>query len=327
MRGLRRLALGTAVATLALTTAGVAGAQTAASFPSRPIRIVVPFPPGAFNDLLGRMLAQRFQETWGQPAVVDNRPGGGTVIGSDFVAKAPADGHTLLIVAFPFALLNSLHTKSGLDATRDFAPVVYAAGTPNILVTHNGFKANSVAEVIAMAKASPGKINYASTGVGTSNHLSMELFKAMTGTDIVHVAYKGSAPAVTDLIGGQVNVMFDNTPNVLQHIRAGKMKALGVTSAGRSSFTPELPPVSESVPGYEVMVWFGVVAPANTPRDVVQKLNAEVVRFMQTPEGKDRFQKAGVDAIGGSPEDFGRHIRAEVEKWSKVVRDAKVTSD
>lgn len=314
-----------AAATLA---APLAHAQSATQYPARTIRVVVPFPPGAFNDTLGRLLAQEFQKTWGQPAIVENRPGAGSAIGADLVAKSPADGYTLLIVAFPFALINSLHARMGMDVTRDFAPIAWCAATPNILVVHPSVPASSVGELLALARAKPGTLNYASTGTGSSNHLSMELFKSMTRTDIVHVPYKGSAPAVTDLLAGQVNILFDNTPNVLPHIRAGKLRALGVTTAKRSSFTPELPTVAESgVPGYEVTAWFGIVAPAGTPRDVVAKLNAEVNRVLALPETKERFLKAGVEPTGGSPEDFARHVRAEVAKWSKVVKDADIRAD
>ena len=325
---LKRLA---AALTLAAALAGApfaAHAQGAAPYPNRTIRVVVPFPPGAFNDTLGRLLAQEFQKTWGQPAIVENKPGAGSAIGADFVAKSPADGYTLLIVAFPFALINSLHTRMGMDVTRDFAPVAWCGATPNILVVHPSVPANTVGELIALAREKPGTLNYASTGTGSSNHLSMELFKSMTRTDIVHVPYKGSAPAVTDLLAGQVNILFDNTPNILPQIRAGKVRALGVTSAQRSSFTPELPTVAESgVSGYEVTAWFGVVAPAGTPPDVVVKLNAEVSRVLALPETKERFLKAGVEPTGGSAENFARFIRGEVEKWGKVVQEAGIKAD
>jgi tripartite-type tricarboxylate transporter receptor subunit TctC len=321
---LRRAASACLVAALAFA-APLAAAQ---QYPARTIRVVVPFPPGAFNDTLGRLLAQEFQKSWGQPAIVENRPGAGSAIGADLVAKSPADGYTLLIVAFPFALINSLHARMGMDVTRDFAPIAWCGATPNILVVNPSVPANSVGELLALARAKPGTLNYASTGTGSSNHLSMELFKSMTNTDIVHVPYKGSAPAVTDLLGGQINIMFDNTPNVLPHIRAGKMRALGVTTLNRSSFTPELPTVAESgVPGYEVTAWFGMVAPAGTPKDVVAKLNAEVNRVLALPETKERFLKAGVEPTGGSPEEFARHIRTEVTKWAKVVKDADIKAD
>ena len=310
------LALGT-------TIVGAAHAQTAASYPSKPIRIVVPFPPGAFNDSLGRMLAARFQEAWGQPGVVENKPGAGSLVGTDFAAKAPPDGYTLLIVALPFSVLQSLHPQSKLDVTRDFAPVIQAGATPNVLVVHPSLPVRSVQDLIRLAKARPGQLAYASSGSGSSNHLSMEMFKSMTGTDLVHVPYKGSGPAMTDLIAGQVVAFFDNAPNALPHVRGGKLRALAVTTTTRSSFAPELPTVAESgVPGYEITAWFGVVAPAGTPRDVIEKLNGEAERFLALPGTRERFQKAGVEPVGGSAERFGAFVRNEVAKWAKVVKDS-----
>ena len=304
------------------------GAQGAANYPTKPVRIVVPFPPGAFNDTLGRMLAQRFQEVWGQPAVVENKPGAGSLVGTEFAAKAPADGYTILIVALPFSVLQSLHPKANLDVMRDFVPIIQAGATPNVLVVNPGLPVNSIAEFIQLAKSKPGQLAYASSGAGSSNHLSMEMFKTMTGTDLVHVPYKGSAPAITDLLAGQVQAYFDNAPNVLPHVRAGKLRALAVTTANRSSFAPDLPTVAESgVAGYEITAWFGVVAPAGTPGDVVEKLNTEAQRFIALPETRDRFMKAGVEAVGGTAERFGQHLRTEVTKWAKVVKDSGAKVD
>jgi tripartite-type tricarboxylate transporter receptor subunit TctC len=306
-----------------LAFAGTCLAQGAAGYPNKPIRIVVPFPPGAFNDTLGRLLAQRFQEAWGQPAVVENKPGAGSLIGTDFVAKSNGDGYTLLIVALPFSVLQSLHPQAKLDVTRDFVPIIQAGATPNMLVVHPSLPAHNVAELIALAKAKPGQLSYASSGSGSSNHLSMEMFKSMTGTNLIHVPYKGSAPAMTDLIAGQVAAYFDNAPNALPHVRAGKLRALAVTTAARSSFAPDIPTVAESgVPGYEIAAWFGVVAPAGTPRDIAEKLNAEIERFLAVPDTRERFIKAGVEPVGGSADRFGAHIRSEVAKWAKVVKES-----
>ncbi|MFN0305249.1 MAG: tripartite tricarboxylate transporter substrate binding protein [Burkholderiales bacterium] len=304
------------------------GAQGAANYPTKPVRIVVPFPPGAFNDTLGRMLAQRFQEVWGQPAVVENKPGAGSLVGTEFAAKAPADGYTILIVALPFSVLQSLHPKANLDVMRDFVPIIQAGATPNVLVVNPGLPVNSIAEFIQLAKSKPGQLAYASSGAGSSNHLSMEMFKTMTGTDLVHVPYKGSAPAMTDLLAGQVQAYFDNAPNALPHVRAGKLRALAVTTANRSSFAPDLPTVAESgVAGYEITAWFGIVAPAGTPGDIVEKLNTEAQRFIALPETRDRFMKAGVEAVGGAAERFGQHLRSEVAKWAKVVKDSGAKVD
>ena len=316
------------MAAVLLSASLTSPAAFAQAFPSKPIKVVVPFPPGAFNDTLGRTLAQEFSRGFAPGSIVENKPGGGTVIGTDFVAKSPADGHTILVVAFPFALINSLHGQSKLDVTRDFAPLAWAGSTPNLLVVNPNSPYKSVKDLLAAAKAKPGGIPYASTGNGTSNHLSMELFKMMAGVDLTHIPYKGSAPAVTDLIGGQVQAMFDNVPNVIQHVKAGRLRALAITTSKRSAALPDVPTVDEAgVPGYQVGVWFGVVAPAATPKEVVAKLNAEINRVIALPDVKERFGQAGIDIVGGAPEIFGAHVREQVATWGKVVRDANIKSD
>jgi tripartite-type tricarboxylate transporter receptor subunit TctC len=294
----------------------------AAAFPVKPVRLIVPFPPGAFNDQLARTLSQKLGERWKQPVVVDNRPGASTVIGTDLAARAPADGHTLLIVSFAFAVNPSLHRSLPFDTGQDFTPVVLAAGTPNILVVHPGLPARSVKDLVQLARERPGRLDYATAGNGTSNHLCTELFKSLAGVDLVHVPYKGSAPAVTDLLGGQVQVMFDNAPNVLPHVRAGKLRALAVSTAARSAFAPDLPAVAETVPGFDVEVWFGVVAPAGVPRQVIGRLNADINAVLALPEVKNRFAEQGVRVIGGSPESFGAYLQAQRRRWAKVVKDA-----
>lgn len=314
---------------LLLVLLGLALVSTASaqSWPSRPLRYIVPFPPGAFNDTLARTLAAELPKTLGQPVVVENRPGGNTIIGTELAAKSPPDGYILFGAALPFSVIQSLY-KTPFDVTRDFAPITLAGITPNLLVAHPGAPVNSVAELIGYARTNPGKLNYASTGNGTSNHLSFELFKAMTQTQVTHVPYKGSAPAVTDLIAGQVQVMFDNTPNVLPHVRAGKLKALAVSTKARSPLAPEVPSVDEAgVPGYDVSVWFGVLTVAGTPREVVQRLNAEMVKILQSPEVRERFGKIGVEVVAGTPEHFGAFLKSEVERWAKVVRDAGIKAD
>ena len=294
-----------------------------ADFPDKTIRIVVPYTPGGFNDTLGRIVAQKFTDNWGVPAVVENRPGGGTLIGTDAVAKAPADGYTLLVVAFPFAVNPSLYAKLPYDTLKDFAPLILAGQSANILVVNNDVPVKSVKELIDIAKAKPGTISYGSTGSGSSNHLSMELFRLMTGTNLIHVPYKGSAPMVTDLLGGHVQVAFDNVPNVIQQVKAGKLRALAVTSAGRDTSVPDLQTVSEAgVPGYEVGVWFGMVAPAATPPDVLAKLNAELNKILAMPDVKQKFADQGVNPVGGTRERFGEHLAAQIEKWGKVVKES-----
>lgn len=313
------------LAVLALSVASLAA--QAQAWPSKPLRYIVPFPPGAFNDSLGRIMSSELPKALGQPVVVENKPGGNTIIGTEAAARSAPDGYTLFGAALPFAVIQSLY-KTPFDVTKDFVPITLAGVTPNLLVATPSAPFNSVRELLAFARANPGKLNYASTGNGTSNHLSFELFKAMTGTAITHVPYKGSAPAVTDLIAGQVQVMFDNTPNVLPHVRGGKLKALGVSSKRRSNLAPEVPTVDEAgVPGYEVSVWFGILAPAGTPRDIVQRLNAEMVKIIRSPEITDRFAKAGVEPVASTPEYFADFLRAEVSRWAKVVQDANIKAD
>jgi tripartite-type tricarboxylate transporter receptor subunit TctC len=299
----------------------------AQSWPSKPLRYIVPFPPGAFNDTLARIMSAELPKALGQPVLVENRPGGNTIIGTEAAARSAPDGYTLFGAALPFAVIQSLY-KTSFDVTKDFAPITLAGTTPNLLVANPGVPINTVKELIAAAKAKPGGLNYASTGNGTSNHLSFELFKSMTQTQVTHVPYKGSAPAVTDLIAGQVQVMFDNTPNVLPHVKAGKLKAIAVSSKKRSSLVPDVPTVDEAgVPGYDVTVWFGILAPAGVPRDIVQRLNAEMVKIMRSPEVSERFNKAGVDVVASSSEYFTDFLKTEVARWAKVVQDANIKAD
>jgi tripartite-type tricarboxylate transporter receptor subunit TctC len=294
-----------------------------AEFPDKTIRIVVPYTPGGFNDTLGRIVAQKFTEDWGVPAVVENRPGGGTLIGTDQVAKAPADGYTLLVVAFPFAVNPSLYAKLPYDTLKDFAPLILAGQAANLLVVNNDVPVRSVKELIDAVRAKPGALSYGSTGSGSSNHLSMELFRLMTDTSMIHVPYKGSAPMVTDLLGGHVQVAFDNVPNVVTQVKAGKLRALAITSLTRADSLPEIPTVAEAgVPGYEVGVWFGLVAPAATPPDVLAKLNAELNKILAMPDVKQKFADQGVDPVGGPPERFGEHLRTQIEKWGRVVKES-----
>ena len=314
-------------AVLALFLFFVSVAAQAQAWPAKPLRYIVPFPPGAFNDTLARTIAAELPRAIGQPVLVENRPGGNTIIGTEAAAKSPADGYTLFGAALPFAVIQSLY-KTSFDVTRDFAPITLAGTTPNLLVAHPAVAANSVAELLALARSRPGKLNYASTGNGTSNHLSFELFKSMTQTSITHIPYKGSAPAVTDLLAGQVDLMFDNTPNVLPQVRAGKLKALAVSSKRRSALAPEVPTVDEAgVPGYDVTVWFGVLTVAGTPREVVQRLNAEIVKILTSPEVRERFGKSGIDVVAGTPEQFGTFLNAEVARWAKVIREADIKAD
>jgi len=315
IRGLQRAALA------ALLTVCVSGAW-AQAYPTKPIRLVVPFPAGGTTDILAREVGQRLSMTLGQPVVIDNRPGAAGNIGADLVAKSAPDGYTLLMGTVGTHAINaSLYAKMPYDHVKDFAPVILVAGVPNVLEVNPALPVNSVADLIKLAKAKPGQINFASSGSGTSIHLSGELFKTMAGVDMTHVPYKGSAPAITDLIGGKVQVMFDNLPSSLQFIKAGKLRAIAVTSAKRAPALPDVPTIAESgLPGFEASSWFGIVAPAGTPPAIIARINNDVDQWLQSSEAKEKLLAQGAIPAGGTPEQFAAHIRAETEKWAKVVK-------
>ena len=312
----------------AFALAAIAGAQ-ATAYPTKPIRLVVPFPAGGATDILAREVAKHLTDTWGQSVVVDNRPGAGGNIGSELVAKAAPDGYTLEMGTVGTHAINaSLYSKMPYDHVKDFVPVILVAGVPNVLEVNPAVPVNSVQELIAYAKANPGKLNFASSGSGTSIHLSGELFKVMAGVQMTHVPYKGSAPALQDLIGGQVQLMFDNLPPSLPQIKAGKLRALAVTSATRAPALPDTPTVAEAgLPGFEASSWFGVLAPAGTPPDIVNKLNAEIAKWLTSPGAKEKLASVGANIAGGTPEDFARHIQAETAKWAKVVKESGAKVD
>ena len=298
----------------------------AQDYPGKPVRIVVPYPPGGFNDTLARTVGDRLAKLWNVSVVVDNRPGGNTVLGNTLVAKSPADGYTMLITPLPFSALPSLYgARLPYNALKDFAPLVWAGSTQNALVVRNDLGISSVKELIDFARKNPGKLNYGSTGSGSSNHLSMELFMSMSGTKMTHIPYKGSAPAVMAMLGGEIDVLFDNVPNVVQQIKAGKLKAIGVTGTGRAPLLPEVPTVAESgVPGYEVNVWFGMQMPAGTPKAVVDRANQDIVRILRDPDVVKQFRDQGVAVVASTPEAFSELLQKEVPKWTKVVEEAGV---
>lgn len=310
----------------ALAAGLLAGGARAAEFPERAVKFVVPYTPGGFNDTLARVSADKLGKMWNQPTIVDNKPGGNTTVGNNFVAHSPADGYTILITPLPFSALPGLYGASlPYDAQKDFTPLVWAGSTQNALVVRNGLPVNNVKEFIEFAKKNPGKVNYGSTGSGSSNHLSMELFMKMTGTKMQHIPYKGSAPAVTALIGGEIDALFDNVPNVVQHIKAGKMKAIGVSGVHRAELLPDVPTVAESgVPGYEVTVWFGMMVPAGTPKPVVEKLNRDLVHVLKEPDVVQKFKAQGVEVVASSPEDFAKQVQREIPKWTALIREANI---
>ena len=307
----------------------VASAAEADDYPSHQVRIVVPYTPGGFNDTLGRTMADKLSKAWKQSVIVDNRPGGNTLIGNNAVAKAAPDGYTMLVTPLPYAALPALYgDKLPYDAVKDFTPVVWAATTQNVLVVRDGLPVSNVAELVDYAKQNPGKLNFGSAGSGSSNHLSMELFMSTTGTKMTHVPFKGSAPAVVAMLSGDTDLLFDNLPNVLQQIRSGKLKAIAVTGTARSALLPNVPTVEESgVPGYAVLVWFGIQMPAGTPRPIVERANHALVAALKEPDVVKLFHDQGVEVVGSTPEAFAQLLATEIPKWTKVVRDAGVRID
>jgi len=300
----------------------------AQSYPSKPVRVVVPYPPGGPTDIVARVLFQQVAESTGQQFVIDNRAGAGGNIGAEVVAKAPADGYTLLIGTTAHAINMSLFKSLNYDVQKDLAPVSLLTQGPLVLVTHPQFPANSVKELIDMAKAKPGSLNFASAGNGQSTHLSAELFNSMAGTKMVHVPYKGSAPALSDLMTGQVGIMFDTTLSAMPFVRAGKLKALGVTSPQRTPAAPDVPTIAESgLPGYEVFAWNGVLVPAGTPKAIVAQLNEEIRKAMQLPQVRDKFSAQGFAASWNTPDQFGVFVRNEVDKWARTVKASGATLD
>lgn len=298
----------------------------AQNFPDHPVRFVVPYPPGGFNDTLARVSAEKLGKMWNQTVVVENKPGGNTTVGNVSVAKAPADGYSILITPLPFSALPGLYRNNlPYDTLKDFQPLVWAGSTMNALVVRNDLPVNNVREFLEYARKNPGKLNYGSTGSGSSNHLSMELFMKMTGAKLAHIPYKGSAPAVTAMLAGEIDALFDNVPNVLPHIKAGKMKVIGVSGAQRSVLLPDVPTVAESgVPGYEVNVWFGMQVPAGTPRPVVEKLNRDIVTLLKEPDVIKRFRDQGVEVVASTPEQFSALVHSEVAKWTQLINDTNI---
>ena len=312
---------------LAATLVPLCAAQ-AQGYPAKPIKIVVTFPLGGAPDILARLFGAKMQEHWGQPVIVDNRPGAGGNIGADYVAKSPADGYTLVMGTVGTHAINpSLYSKMPYDPLRDFVPVVLVAQTPNMLVVNNNVPVKSVKELIDYAKANPGKVFFGSPGIGTSIHVSGELFNTMTGAKTVHVPYKGRQFAIPDLLAGQIHMMFDNMPSALPVAKEGKLRALAVTSAKRHPAAPDIPTMSETLPGFEATSWFAVYAPAGTPADVVAKLNAELNRVMALADVRERLAGIGLDVVGGPPEQLAAYTRAELAKWAKVVKDSGAKAD
>jgi tripartite-type tricarboxylate transporter receptor subunit TctC len=300
-------------------------AQGVANYPARPLKIVVPFAPGGTTDMLARLVGQRLTQSWGQAVVIENKPGAGATLGADLVAKSNPDGYTLLMGAAHHTIAQNVYAKLPYHFDRDFAPITMVAMVPNMVVINNEVPAKSIAEFIALSKSQPGKMNYGSAGAGTAHHLIGEMFKLRAGVDLTHVPYKGSAPAVADLLSGQVQLMFDTVTSGLPQVKAGKVRALAVTTAKRSSAMPDVPSLSETVlPGFDVGTWFGLLAPAATPPAIVQKLNAEIVRIIQLPDVRKQMLEAGSEPMGNTSQQMSAQIKAELEAFETVVKQIKL---
>ena len=307
------------IAVLAIVASGSAIAQ---GYPTKAIRLIVPFAAGGTGDVLARLIAPKLGESLGQPVVIDFKPGAGTTLGTDLTAKSAPDGYTILLSASTTMSINaSLYSKLPYDTLKDLAPVTLLASIPNMLVANPALPANSVQELIALAKSKPGKLNYASPGSGTTPHLAGELFKTMAGVDMVHIPYKGAGPAITDVLGGHVPMMFDNIPSVKPQVTSGKMKAIAVTSAKRSSAMPDVPTFAESgLSGFEANSWWAILAPAGTPREILARLNSELLKILQSSYIKERFASVGADPAGSTPDEAAAHIKGEIVKWAAIVK-------
>ena len=322
MKLLRHLA-----STLLVCMPLLAAAQ-ASDFPNKAIRLVVPFPPGGATDAAARLVAGKMSEQWGQPVLVDNRAGAGGNVGSDLVAKSPADGYTLVMgVTGSHAINTSLYSKMPYDPQVDFVAISQVAVVPNVLVVHPSVPAKNLAELMALARKEPGALNYASLGNGTAAHLGMEILKAAAGVDITHVPYRGSAPAVSDLLAGQVQMMVDGLPSSLPHIQAGKLRAIALTSLHRAPALPDLPTIAETYPGFYADAWSGLFAPKGTPQPVVDKLSAEVQRILKLPDVREKLVALGAEPVGSTQAEFTAHVKREIDKWAKVVKTSGAKVD
>lgn len=317
------------VVLLPIEADAAAAAASSQSFPTKPLRWVVPYAAGGGSDILARSIAVKLTEAWGQPVIIDNRPGGGSVIGTELVARAPRDGHTLLLATNTHAINPSLRAKLPYDSVRDFAAVTVLATSPNVFLANPAaVPARTVAEFVAFARSRPGKLNYGSSGNGGGGHLAMEMLKSMAGISVVHVPYNGGGPALTALLSGEVSVLFNNILAAVPHIKSGRLGALGVTGRQRSPALPDVPTVAEAgIAGFEVTAWFCVFVPAMTSPAIVRKLNREVVRILALPEIRERLGSQGLEPLGNSPEEFGVFLRAEIVKWQKVIQYAGIVPD
>jgi len=318
---MKRLVISTIALALFPTAAS---SQNAADYPSRPIRVIVPFAPGGGLDISTRLIGQKLTEKWGQNIVVDSRPGAATIVGTDIASKAAPDGYTLLMITTTFAINPGLYPKLPYDPVKSFTPVTQLNSQPNVIVVSPAFPGKSVKDLVAMAKGKPGELTFASPGAGSAPHLSAEMFQRQAGVSMIHVPYKGIPPAVTDVLGGRVTMLFTTTISAAPHIKAGKLRALALTSAKRQESMPDVPTIGETLPGYRAEAFQGMVVPAGVPPAIVNKLSAEVARIIKLPDVAQRFQLDGAEPVGSTPKEFAAFLKAEMQKWSKVIKDAGI---
>ena len=301
---------------------------SAQTYPDRPVRFVVPYPPGGATDIISRTLGQKLSDAFKQQFVVDNRGGAGQIIGTDIVAKSAPNGYTILLASVTHSINPTLLSKLPYDSVKDFSAITLVASGPNVLVVHPSLQVRSVAEFVKLLKATPGKYNYASSGNGSGGHLATELFKSIAGIDINHIPYKGNGPATVDLLAGQVPIMFTSTAPMLPHMRSGKLRGLATTGASRSSATPDIPSIAElGYPGYEASLWYGILAAAGTPPAIIKLLNAQFVNALKAPDVRERFTALGIDVVGSTADSLDKHLRAELAKWEKVIKTAKIRTE
>jgi tripartite-type tricarboxylate transporter receptor subunit TctC len=312
---------------VALALATFCGIAPAQSYPAKTVRMIVGYPPGGPTDLIARIVSQKLTESWGRQVIVDNRPGASGMIGAELTVRAAPDGYTLLMVPVTYAVTPSLYAKMAYDAAKDLAPVAQVAAAPFILVVHPTLPVKTVKDLINLARSRPGQLNYASASTGGMPHLAGELFNTMTGVKMVHIPYKGAAPATIDLLAGNVSLMFNNMLSAMPQVKNGRLRAIAVTSSKRSAAVPELPAIAETVPGYEASGWYAAFAPAATPREVIAKINNDMNRIMKMPDVMQRLAGDGVEAVGNTPEQFGAYLRAEIAKWGKVVKASGAKAD
>jgi tripartite-type tricarboxylate transporter receptor subunit TctC len=316
-----------AVSVIVLATAMPAAAQDAANYPNRPIRLIVPFAPGGGLDISARLIGHKLTETWRQNVVVDSRPGAATIVGTEIASKAAPDGYTVLMITTTFAINPGLYAKLPYDAGKDFTPVTQLNSQPNVVVVTPSFAGKSVKDLIALAKAKPGELTFATPGAGSAPHLSAEMFQRAAGVTMVHVPYKGIPAAVTDVIGGRITMLFTTTISAAPHVNSGKLRAIAITSAKRQRSMPDVPTVGETLPGYRAEAFQGMLVPASVPAAVVNKLSAEVARIVKLPDVAQRFELDGAEGVGSTPAEFAAFLKAEMQKWSKVIRDAGIKAE